>query len=169
MSAAIAVSGGGNNDFSTNGGFPNSTLVQDKIAGSQMALLDLLKAAKKKAPVLIAEPASCLPLVRLAVWVPREQWVRPLDEWEVDGGSKKSAKAAFASLRAHLLEQWPVASVLHGALELTGDGRSAQVPESVHRQAFAFTSVLVAAGSGSASVKDSLEAAITPPPRYLLS
>ena len=46
------------------------------------------------------------------------------------------------------------------ALNFRGDARAATVPESAHRAAFAFSSVLMAAGSGTASVRDALNAAI---------
>ena len=158
MSAAVAVSGGATSDFSTNGGYPASPLIKEKIDATKPALDDLLAACVDKAPALVAEPQACLPVARLATWIPREQWQRPLDEWSgPEKAAADDAEACAASLRQHLLEKWDTPAVLHNALEIVGDARSAAVPEAAHRAAYAFSAVLAAAGSGSASVKDALE------------
>jgi hypothetical protein len=62
----------------------------------------LLKTCAKKAPQLVRDELSVLPLARLAAWVPAEQWVRPVEEWEgVDKSYNESS--ALRSLAAHLL------------------------------------------------------------------
>ena len=159
MSAAISLTGGATSDFSANGGYPKSAFIRAKVSKDQPALNALVDACADRAPALVAEPEASLPLARLAAWVPREQWQRPLDEWE---GPEKGADAAacVASLRAHLLEKWDTPAVLHDVLSYMGDDRAAQVPEAAHRASYAYTRVLSAAGSGSASVKDALEGAL---------
>ena len=167
MSAAIAVSGGGTSDFAANGGYPAGPEIRKRTADAEPALEALLNACADRAPALVAEPVNCLPLARLAVWVPIDEWLRPLDEWrsEADATTDDSAEACVASLRAHLLEKWETPSVLHPALALAGDTRSAAIPESAHRAAYVFSKTLVAAGSGSASVKAALEEALCGEPQ----
>ena len=164
MSAAVAVSGGGTSDFSANGGFPSQSALAQRLEASQPALDELLEACVKVAPALVKDEfGACLPLARIAAWVPKDQWVRPLEEWEGPGQQKGADAAAFkcvASLREHLLEKWETPRVLHDSLSLVGDDRAAAVPEAAHRQAHAFSNVLAQAGSGTASVKDALETAL---------
>ena len=110
---------------------------------------------------LVKNEFAVLPLARLAAWVARDRWVRPLEEWEgVDGGV--DADASLRSLSAHLLERWDdVPSALHGALAFTGSDRTAGVPEVAHRVAYAFTSAHVAVGAGDASPRDALQSAVS--------
>ena len=163
MSAAIAVSGGGTSDFSADGGYPKQAAIRSRVDEAAPALEELLRACAESAPALVAEPFACLPLARLATWIPREQWQRPLEDWE-GPGAEADAATCIASLRGHLLERWDTPPVLHDALSLTGDARASSVPEAAHRASFAFVSVLSAAGSGSASVKEALEIAISGEP-----
>jgi hypothetical protein len=68
MSAAIAVSGGGASDFSTNGGYPSSKAIRARLEETEQALEDLLEACAEKAPALVAEPQAVLPVaVRTAL------------------------------------------------------------------------------------------------------
>ena len=159
MSAAVAISGGATSDFNREGGFPRQDLIISRAETSEAALNDLLTRCASVAPSLVAEPVAVLPVCRLAAWVPRSDWVNPLETWE-GPGEDADAAACLASLRQHLLEKWDTPEMLHGALGIIGDGRSASVPEAAHRASYAFTIALAKAGRGDASVKDALEAAL---------
>ncbi len=159
VSAAIALTGGGTASFATSGGYPDSERVAAVVAAAQPTLEALLDACVEKAPALVRTPEAVLPVARLALWRPRDTWVRPLDAWDgCDDGA--SAAAALRGLESHLVEKWEVPSVLHGALGFRGEGRSAGIPEAAHRAAYAFFAAHASAGAGTGSVRDSLQTAI---------
>lgn len=131
MSSAVSV-GGATTDFSSAGGYPAPEVIGGVMSAVEPALDALLAACVKRAPALVADEEACLPLARIAAWVPRERWVRPLAEWAgPEGGvpSSLNAEACLRSLSAHLLETWETPAVLHGALDFRGDDRASQVHE----------------------------------------
>ena len=151
MSAAVAVSGGATSDFSTNGGYPAPPLIaprlNDKAGAGRFA-----RCVRRQGTCPRRRAASACRLRGSRRGYAREQWQRPLDEWSgPEKAAADDAEACAASLRQHLLEKWDTPAVLHNALEIVGDTRSAAVPEAAHRAAYAFSAVLAAAGSGSAS------------------
>lgn len=158
MCAAIALSGAGRSSFAAQGGYPAPELIAAKAAAVRPLLDDLLEACAAKAPPLVATPRTVLTLARLAAWLPREAWVRPLAEWE--GCADQSEWECLRSLEAHALERWPTPASLHGSLAFVGDERASGVPESAHRAAAAFFEVQVSAGAGAASVRAALLAAL---------
>jgi len=160
MAVAIAISGGATSDFSAKGGYPRNRLIQQRYDSRRDALNDLLVACAQHAPALVANPAACLPVARLAMWVPSESWVRPLEEWEgADLSNRAGVQEGIASLRRHLLEKWDTPGVLHDAVSFVGSDCSARVPEAAHRASYAFTTTLAAAGAGD-SVRERLAAAV---------
>jgi hypothetical protein len=81
MSSAVAI-GGATTDFAAAGGYPSSAEIRAKIEGAAPVLEELLIVCGRLAPALVADEEACLPLARLAAWVPKERWVRPLSEWK---------------------------------------------------------------------------------------
>ena len=157
ISVAIALTGGGRVMYAN----ADEGLVSKGVEAAQPSLDSLMLTCLQNAPTLVATEESVLPLARLAAWVPREQWVRPLEEWAGPTVADGTAyTGALRSLAEHLLELWEVPSALHGALAFTGDGRSATVPEAAHRVSFAFLSAHVAVGAGTASLRDALQETI---------
>ena len=158
MCAAIAVSGGGESSFADSGGYPSPQQIARELEEAKGALEVLLQACAAKAPALVADPLSVLPLARLAVWVPQGQWVRGIEDWE-GAEANANASTALRSLSAHLLETYDTPPVLHAALGFCGNEKAALVPEGAHRVSYAFTQALVAAGAGK-PVREALNAAI---------
>ena len=79
---------------------------------------------------MVSNELDVLALSRLAAWVPKSDWVRPLDEWEGDV-NKVNASVALRSLSAHLLETYDTPPVLHSALTYKGDVSAASVSLSL--------------------------------------
>ena len=122
----------------------------------------LLSACAEKAPALVASARDVLPLARLAAWVPRARWARPLEEWSPAPADAADAGAALRSLEQHTLETWPVPEALHGSLAHADSGGGVfACTEAAHRVARGFTLVHAAAGLGEASVRDELRRQVT--------
>eukprot|EP00277_Geminigera_cryophila_P001363 CAMPEP_0179428606 /NCGR_PEP_ID=MMETSP0799-20121207/14228_1 /TAXON_ID=46947 /ORGANISM="Geminigera cryophila, Strain CCMP2564" /LENGTH=542 /DNA_ID=CAMNT_0021204169 /DNA_START=141 /DNA_END=1769 /DNA_ORIENTATION=- len=158
MCAAVCVSGGAASDFSRNGGYPARNDISRRTEASKKSLDLLLDMCARKAPQLVKDEFGVLPLARLAVWVPLENWVRPLEEWE-GVGKEANASVALRSITAHVLEKYETPEVLHTALSFRGDASAASVPEAAHRSSYAFVAALVAAGAGS-PVREALNKAL---------
>lgn len=60
------------------------------------------------------DPLCLLALARLAAWAPASKWVRPLADWAP--AQPHAPEPVLRSLQAHLLERYPTAAALHGAL-----------------------------------------------------
>jgi len=56
-------------------------LNREALDGPNTQLNELLTTCLSKAPDLVSVEGGLLYLARLAAWVPRDMWVRPLDEW----------------------------------------------------------------------------------------
>ena len=74
---------------------------------------------------------------RLAAWLPRERWARPLDEWAPPppaelpseaplllprAAAAREERRLLRSLSAHLFERWEAPRALHAALAHVDDG-----------------------------------------------
>lgn len=119
------------------------------------ALWDLLATCGRHAPPLIARAEAPYPLVlaRLAAWVPRQSWVRPLEQWR-----PPKAGAALPSLLRHLLEEYEVPAPLRWGLTFCAE-RS--LPEATLQLSRAFALVHAEAGRGS-SVREAMQRHLSP-------
>mmetsp|Transcript_34530 Transcript_34530/g.72663 ORF Transcript_34530/g.72663 Transcript_34530/m.72663 type:complete len:517 (-) Transcript_34530:486-2036(-) len=149
LSCAISISSWGGQGV-------DEVQLQKRIQDVFPVLKDLVEASVR-APVLIDSTEAVLPLARLAAWVPREEWIRPLEKWE--GSDSESTDTALRSLIAHLLEQYEVApSLRYAAMHTDGTPCS----EAAHRVAHTFVSVQSASGGGRASVLNVLRETVSP-------
>ena len=76
-------------------------LNREALDGPNTQLNELLTTCVSKAPSLVSMEGGLLYLARLAAWVPRDLWVRPLDEWatpdpESFGSPEEQVRAIFA-------------------------------------------------------------------------
>jgi len=131
-----------------------------QLVGETFPALKALVMTSHRAPALVGRAETVLPLSRLAAWMPRDSWARPLDDWE--GGDVDSVddwRGALRSLVSHVLELYDVSPSLRLSLMHT-DGTPCT--EAGHRVALAFARVQAASGGGHASVLNTLKAEVSP-------
>ena len=135
-------------------------------------LHDLLRRCCEVAPALAATDAYVLPLARLAAWLDRQQWQRPLSEWNAVDNSTGSddlrrqvnatndCGIALRSLVAHLVEKWDdVPEPLRWALSYMDGPPTTEAAQVISHR---FFEVYVQSGGGTESVKSGLQRVVSP-------
>merc|ERR1719362_1986919 len=114
----------------------------------------LLAACAERMPDFLraGDSVAVITVARLASWVPKSCWVRPLAEW------KATQEDPITSLCMHLLERYEAPVALRWALTYRD---SPDCSDTAQRSCFALTRVYVAAGAGE-SLRDALRAFVSP-------